>query len=196
MSTQQPEKVFPNQGPAPAPAKRNAAASLKGVNRKWWLGGAALLTVGAALAFGRGDGTDPEAGGEDGEAGYELDTSDTDLYNELQPELEAIADLLGDRPRPPTPTPATSGTPQANQSGPRPGGGPKAARGTHRVKQGDTLRSVAKDRKVRGGAARLYAVNRAIIARSAKQHKDPRPNTSRKLYAGTVLVIPAGRVKK
>lgn len=194
MSTQQPEKVFPNQGPAPAAPTRRGV-SLKGVDKKVWLGAAAIATVGAALIFGRGGGSDPEASGEDGAGGYELDTTDTDLYNELQPELEAIQDALEDRPRPPTPTPATPGTPQGNQSGPKPGGGPKPARGTYRVKQGDTLRSVAKARKVRGGPARLYAVNRSIIMRDAKKNKDPKPRTTRKLYPGTVLVIPAGRAK-
>ncbi|MEN8672575.1 LysM domain-containing protein [Nocardioides sp.] len=194
MSTQKPEKVFPDQGGDSKPPKRSRG--LKGVDRKWVLAGAALATVGAALVFGRGDDADPEASGEGG-GSYELDTSETDLYNELQPELEAIRNALeDDRPRPPTPTPATEGTPQGNGAGPRPGGGPKAVRGTHRVKQGDTLRSIAKDRKVRGGPARLYAVNRKIIARAAKQNKDPRPNTTRTLYPGTVLVIPVGRKGK
>lgn len=188
MSASSPEKVFP-AAPAPgasSPAPGAGKFTLTGKNKKYALGAAAAVTVLLAATVGKRDGDTEEGDGEDNGGAYTLDTSDTDLASQL----ENITELLEtDRPRPVTPTAPTAGTPTPNPAGPKRGG--FVAGRTYRVKNGDTLKEVAKDLKVRGGAPRLYAINRKIIVRAAQQHKNPRPNTTRKLYAGTVLVIPS-----
>lgn len=188
MSGQAPTKVFPaDPAAAPAPgAGGGAGAKLKAVDKKWWLGGAALLTVALAATVGRSDPTEDDADDP------ELDTSETDAYNDLQASIESLGDAISDIPRPIKPTPAQPGNPHPPKSGPRVGG-PKVGGGkgreTYRVQHGDTLKSIAKAKKVKGGAARLYALNRDVIVRAAQQHKDPHPKTTRKLYPGTTLVI-------
>lgn len=101
-----------------------------------------------------------------------LDTTDTDVYNDLQGAIEQLTDELGDRPRPPQPTPA------------QPAG--KATRYT--VQKGDKLGAIA--RKYGVTRARLYQRNRDTIEDAAKKHHKKSSQHGRFLYAGTVLVIP------
>ncbi len=187
MSTGAPEKVFPKPSAGPASPGAGGKLSLRGVDRKTWMWAGAGVVALVAVTVGRSqEADDPE----DELSTY--DTSTTDLYNELQPDLEQIGDTLEElstKWETPEPAEANEAPSQPVKS---PVKGPKnpAVRNTYKVQPGDTLSSVAKKKKVKGGAARLYAVNRKIIKRAAEQHKVKNPGTTRKLFAGTVLVIP------
>jgi len=193
-------KVWPKTSPAATDGQAPPSGSTTPkVNQKtlMWAGAAVVALVALVASRGGDPATDPEA------TGTELDTRETDLYNELQPELENVADRLEelgdafeDKWPPRTPTPTTPQTPTTPPPAPvphTPGTPPAGGDRTYRVKNGDTLKEIAKRFKVPGGAAQLYAKNRAAIVRAAKEHKDPHPKTTRKLYAGTVLVIPGGK---
>lgn len=184
-----PEKVYPSAPPAGSPSPAGGVTTrLKTLDRKWWLGGAALVTVVVAATVGRRN--DPEADDDEAGGAWSIDTSETDLAGRLD-DISDQLEELGDRPRPPKPSPTPQNPgPQGNTPGPRPPGTVTTPGRTYRVKQGDTLKSIAKDLQVKGGAPRLYAVNRVIITRAAKRHNHPSPRTTQKLYPGTTLVIP------
>lgn len=67
-------------------------------NRTTWLIGAGVVVAGVAVYQARTEGVDDDDGTEpddlESAERYELDTRDTDVYNELQPELEEIADRI------------------------------------------------------------------------------------------------------
>lgn len=202
MSTPAPEKVFP-AGPAaasPAAGSGGSSGGSVGVGRvrvdkktAAWAGAGVVVLLGL-LAARSSASSDPDPEGAD----FELDTTETDLYNELQPELENIGDQLDElndrRPRPRRPKPHRgNGGPRPPKPGPRPGKGPRPTGGvnrTYRVANGDTLRSIARDMKVRGGAARLYVINRRHIERAARQAGHRSSQGGRILVPGTVIFVP------
>lgn len=81
-------------------------------------------------------------------------------------------------PAAPTPAPAAP-KPKPAKSGPK----------VYTVKAGDTLNSIAKAHKTT--AAKLYARNKVAIQNAAQAHKDKKWKTTKKVYRGTTLVIPA-----
>lgn len=184
------ERVFPpTAAPQPATPSAGSGKSVSLSQKQLLMGGGVIAVVMLGLLNrspgGEDTETDPETPG-----GYELDTRDTDLYNELQPELERIGDAIENWTRPPKPAPAQPGKPGRPNGGPRPL--PPGIRRRYRVKRGDTLAKIAKTYKVVGGRARLYATNRAVIERAAKQHGRKSSGGGRYIYAGTVLLIPGG----
>lgn len=122
-----------------------------------------LLVIGAGLvaAFalgsrGKGAAADDQAGPDS----YEIDTTQTDLYNDLQPELENIADQLNElRPRPITPTPVPPTKPTRPLPAPRPAKKPEWGPGAtgftpHTVKAGESFGAIAKRYKTSKTALR------------------------------------------
>lgn len=109
-------KVFPSRAggtsPAAGPSSSSSGSGGGGGSvslgplgrvgkREAMIGGAGLVAVLALVARARAGG-DASSGGEDGpdgEGAYELDTRYTDLYNDLQPELENIAGAVRDVPK-------------------------------------------------------------------------------------------------
>lgn len=105
----------PGAGPTAGGGSRQGTIGRVGANmqrnKALWLAGAGAAVVGLALWQSRGEATEDE---DDELTEWEIDTRDTDLYNELQPELEEVADRLdelederppgtGTGPRPPRP---------------------------------------------------------------------------------------------
>lgn len=191
MTSPAPERVFPASNPPSGPSAPSPGLGRLRVDKKTlaWVGAGVVAVV--ALFAGRNQSTDPEASGT-----AELDTSETDLYNELQPELENISDQLSELqpgvstgPRPPKPHTPIPRDPTLPMAGPKP---PDKGGNKHKyvVKNGDTLAAIAKRHKVQGGRIRLYTVNRVAIERAAHQHGKKSSQGGKLLFAGTVLVLP------
>lgn len=118
MSTPAPEKVFP-KADAPTSTPSTGARGFK-LDQKTAMWGGAVVVALIALVSARG--TSSSSDDETSGGAYELDTTETDVYNDLQPELENIADQLEeltDRPRPATPAPATKKKRKTNKPGPK-----------------------------------------------------------------------------
>jgi outer membrane biosynthesis protein TonB len=95
-------KVFGTGGSSPTAGAGAGGKTRLGRREQLMLGGAAVVGLLAVLARSRsgGDTTSEDAAAPAGTAGqYELDTSNTDFYNELQPELEALSDRLDGVPK-------------------------------------------------------------------------------------------------
>lgn len=167
----------------PAPATAPAAGgggSLTGNKNLLMVGG---LVVVAVLAFANSR----KAPSTDSAADYEIDTTDTDLYNDLQPELEQIGDRISrlENPapaKPPVTIPKPPGTP-------KPAPKPQSTRNYTRyiVKAGDTIGSVARVHRVAPG--NLYSWNKGTIDLAARKHNKRVKGTSTPLYVGSVLTI-------
>lgn len=195
MST--PQQVFPAPAPAPAPAGGGGGGrALAGVNQQqlMWIG-AGLVVVVALVQAARGE--RPAADDET----PTVDTSRTDFYNELQPELEAIQRAindLGERPTTvPTPTipsptgprpvtPSPKPPPAASQPKP-PTSGTKVE--TYLIRSGDTLSGLAKRFKVSGGWKALYRRNQAVIEARAKAAGRKNSGGGHWIYPGTRIDV-------
>lgn len=146
--------------------------------------GGAVLVVGLALFQRSRSGGDVGSSDPSSVSNLELDTTTTDLYNELQPELERINDALdGLKDGIPT-TPPSSPKPPPPKPGPKP---PNPTFTAYVVKKGDTLLSIS--RRFGIGRQRLYDNNRAVLEAAAKAHGQKSSNNGRKLYPGTVLRV-------
>jgi hypothetical protein len=103
------EQVFPRAGgsggayPAAGPTS-SGGAKVKLGKRELMIGGAVAVAGLALVARSRGGGETSDGGDSASADRFEIDTRDTDLYNDLQPELEAIQDAIRDTPKPATPT--------------------------------------------------------------------------------------------
>ena len=197
MSGQQPERVFP-AAPSPAAGGTASPGGKIGVGRvkvdkktAAWAGAGVVVLLGLLAARSNSsssDGTDPTIDP------AELDTTETDLYNELQPELENIANQIGDlrnKPRPQKPkNPKKRNGPKGNNPGPKKGKGKPGKNSRYVIVRGDTLGSIAKAKKVRGGRARLFAVNRQTLNAAAREHGKRNSGGGRHLFPGTVILIP------
>ena len=90
MSTPAPEKIFPTKAaPGGPPAGPSGRAGFKLDQKTAMWGGAAVVALVALLSTRGAPAEDETSGG-----AYELDTTETDVYNDLQPELEGIADAI------------------------------------------------------------------------------------------------------
>lgn len=201
MSAPAPEKVFPAPAGPPAPAAPAGGGGggggfVKANQQTLMWAGAAGVVILALVNASRGQ--RPAA---DDDSVPTLDTSRTDFYNELQPELEAIQDRLeqlGDRPTattPVTPTPGTpttpvkAPTPPPVKTGPKPPTkGPKVE--TYMIRKGDTLTKIARQFKVPGGVARLYYANRHTLHAAAVKAGRKNSGNGHWIYPGTRIVIP------
>lgn len=119
---------------APAPAAGGGLNALAGNKNLLMAGGAVVVALIAFIASKR----NPPAPAPDPVA--VMDTSQTDLYNDLQPELENIGKQLGDLkavpPPVPTPTPAKPPTPA-----PKPV--PKTGWQQHTIQKGQNYQYIA-----------------------------------------------------
>lgn len=199
------EKVFPAGQAGGAPAAPPAAAGktpaggsgggsssgggmkLPKLDRKtlMWGGAAAVALIAFVSTRAGGDDLEEDEEGMTIEPA-ELDTSEEDLYNSLQPEIENVADLvtdMRDNPAPQKPTKVTVKAPQGNNT--------KTVRRLYRVKKRDRkgpndLSNIAKKFGVKRKT--LWRLNRKIIER-----RFPGKRTSkrgRRIKKGTPLVIP------
>lgn len=184
------EQVFPRPGGAsPAPgAGGSTSGGAKGVRlgqRELMIGGAVAVVGLALLSRSRAGGDVSPDDDEDASAGtFELDTRDTDLYNELQPELEAISDRLDGIARPPAPAP--------KPAPPKPKPTP-AQNIPYVIRRGDTLNSIA--RRYRTTRTRLWTLNRVVLDSVARTHKKKSSNQGRILYPGTTIRVPKPKTR-
>ncbi len=196
------EKVYPTGGPPAGPqaggqgagggkgggnsgGQGSGGAKLPKLDRKTLMwGGAAAVALIAFVSTRGGDAEDEDEAMTIEPA--ELDTTEEDLFNSLQPEIENVADLvtdLRDNPAPQKPVKVTVQAPKGNNT--------KTIRRLYRVKKADRkgpddLRNIAKKFGVKRG--RLWKLNRKIIER-----RFPGKRTSkrgRRIKKGTPLVIP------
>jgi nucleoid-associated protein YgaU len=187
---------------APRPAPAGAGGLLR--NRTVQLAGLGVLVVGFALFQSRGS----SAPADDGPDSFELDTRDTDLYNDLQPELEQIADRLDglENPRPIVPTPITPRPPQPPAPAPKPAP-PKTVPplpmipstqyvGPYVIQKGDTLASIGKKHGTTAWGIFSYGKNTDILEYAAKNRGQKSSQGGKLLYPGTVIYIPNARHKK
>ncbi|MFT3871031.1 MAG: LysM domain-containing protein [Nocardioides sp.] len=191
-----PEKVFPadpasssssgGSGGSGALAGTIGVGKLRIRKRTAAIAGAAVAVVAGLIAANRNPADDTEEADGEGSTAI-LDTTDTDVYNDLQGAIEQLTDELGDRPRPPKPGGGNGGKKhRGNKPGPRGGSGTKG--NTYRVGKGDKLSVIAKKFKI--SPVRLYHHNRKVIEAAARAHGRKSSQAGRYLYAGTVLEIP------
>lgn len=133
---------------AAAPARPAAAGGgVAGLlqNRTALMLAGVVLVGGFALIRAKMGSAGPDQGTGAAPQGYTIDTSQTDLYGDLQPELEQINDALDDlrkNPRPPVPTPPpTPKPPSTNVPSPK----PKPATGwqQHTIQKGQNYQYIA-----------------------------------------------------
>lgn len=186
MSASSPERVFPpaSGGSSPAPGGRRAMPRLS--QRQQLAAAGAVAVVGLALyTRSKSGGGDVTGAADNPSSVYELDTRDTDLYNELQPELERVSDAL-DELKDGLPTlPAAGPKPTPPKPGPKPG---NPAFTEYMVKKGDTLNAIAKRFGI--GRQRLYDNNKARIEATARSHGLKSSMNGRRIFPGTVLRVP------
>lgn len=128
MSTPAPEKIFPKTDGPPAPAGGPRAPGGFKLDKKvaMWGGAVAVALIALVSSRSQGGAQDDETGG----GAYELDTTETDVYGDLQPELENIADAIetlgddfedfqSDKPKAATPKPATPKPRTTNKPAPK-----------------------------------------------------------------------------
>jgi hypothetical protein len=162
---------------APAPAAGGGLGSLASNKNLLMVGGAAVVAVVALISSKRAPAPDP------GPESFEIDTRDTDLYNDLQPELEQISDRLSGIEKPVTPAPPVVKPPTTPPPAPKP---VKTGYSNHTVLKGQGLAQVAAIYGTTQG--RVYASN--VIGRRRadgsmgvlRYYKDVKP--------GVRLVIP------
>jgi hypothetical protein len=192
----------PGAGPTPpggdvGKSKGKGLGGLKLDKKTAMIGGAVVVGLIALLSSRGGDETSEPL------EVAELDTTATDIYTDLQPELERLTDAIDgmrNTPAPAKPAPAPTGQkPRKPKSAPKPKGntatggqGKKKSQGRrkYRVQNGDTLSGIAKRFKVKGGHVRLYKANRAAIEQAARANGRKGSQAGRWIYPGTVLVIP------
>lgn len=140
---------------AAAPVARPAAGGLL-QNRTALMVGGAVLVGGFALISSMRGGSKASAGSPQQVA---VDTSQTDLYGDLQPELQQIQaqlDILNKGPRPPVPTP----TPTPKPPGPPPPSPkpiPKTGWSQHTMQKGENYNYLAALYST--SASRIYMAN-------------------------------------
>lgn len=170
---------------APAPAPAAGGGSLTSNRNLLMVGGLVVVAV-IALVNSRKGATDTDGTAAD----YNIDTRDTDLYNDLQPELEQIGDALYrlENPAPAKPDVTVPKPPTP----PKPAPKPQAPRNYVRyvVKKGDTIASVAKRYHV--SAANLYNWNKGTIAAAAAAHGRKVYGTQTVIWPGSTLTIYTG----
>lgn len=162
---------------APAPAAGGGLGSLASNKNLLMVGGAAVVAVVALISSRKAP--EPDSGPET----FAIDTRDTDLYNDLQPELEQISDRLSQIEKPITPPPPTTKPPTTPPPAPKP---TKAGYTNHTVQKGQGLAQVAAMYATTQG--RVFASN--VVGRRRadgslgvlKYYKDVKP--------GVRLVIP------
>lgn len=177
---------LPSAAPA-APAAPAAAPAAGGgnpltANKNLLMVGGLVVVAVIALVNSRGK-AEPTGTADD----FEIDTRDTDLYNDLQPELEQIGDQLSRLQNPaPVKPPVTIPKPPVP---PKPAPKPGPARNYTRyiVKARDTITSVAAAHRVAPG--NLYAWNKGTIDAAAVKHGKRVKGTGTPLYVGSVLTI-------
>lgn len=183
------EQVFPRPGGASPAAGTGGTGPTggKGVRlgqRELMIGGA-VAVVGLALFSRSRAGGDVSSEDEDPEgAAFEIDTRTTDLYNELQPELEAISDKLDGIARPPAPSPK----PAPPKPGPKP-----APNMYYVIRKGDTLASIA--RKYRTTRAHLWNLNHAVLDAAARKRGRKDSGNGKHLVAGTQIRVPKPKTR-
>lgn len=169
---------------AAAPAARPAAGGLLQNRTALMVGGVVLVAGFALVSSMRGKGS-TSAGNPQQVA---VDTSQTDLYGDLQPELEQInknLDLLNQGPRPPVPTPTPTPKPPGPPT-PSPKPVPKTGWTYHKVAQGESFPYIAA----------LYQTTTGRVFMSnikGRKRADGSPGfmlSERDAKVGKVLVIP------
>ena len=179
------EQVFPRPGGASPAAGTGSTGPTggKGVRlgqRELMIGGA-VAVVGLAL-FSRsraGGDVSSEDDDTDSAASFEIDTRTTDLYNELQPELEQINDKLDGIARPPAPAPK----PAPPKEGPKP-----VPNMYYIIKKGDTLAGIA--RKFKTTRAHLWNLNHTVLDEAARKRGRKNSDNGKHLVAGTQIRVP------
>lgn len=183
----------PLTGSTPPAAPSPASGGGKGIKvdqKVLMMGGAVVV---ALIAFASSRGAAGTSGGNFDTV--ELDTTETDLYTAVQPELERINDQLEDLAMREKPAPAKPvvivrpGKPSPAKPAPKPPA-PSAQPNVHvyTVRKGDTLAKIAARFKV--DRTRLYRANVARIEAAAKKHGKKSSGNGRWIYPGTMLVIP------
>lgn len=126
-------------GATPPATRRAKVESNLTRHKTLYLAGAGVGVVGLALFMSRGDAPADDGAEGDSATEYELDTRDTDLYNELQPELEQISDQIRDTRGPQGPRgrrgkPAPKRPRRKPEDRPKPKRGPKGRAARRRPK--------------------------------------------------------------
>lgn len=178
---------LPSATPAPAaPAAPAAGGGSLTVNRNLLMVGGLVVVAVIALVNSRKGATDTSGTAAD----YNIDTTETDLYNDLQPELEQIGDRISrlENPAPAKPDVTVPKPPTTPKPAPKPGAPRNYLR--YIVKQGDTIASVAN--RYRVSAANLYDWNKGEIAKQATAHGRKLYGTQTVIWPGSVLTIKTG----
>lgn len=170
--------------PAAAPAPAAGGAGSLTVNKNLLMVGGLVVVAVIALVNSRRGGTTGTA------ADYNIDTTSTDLYNDLQPELEQIGDRISrlENPAPAKPDVSIPKPPGTPKPAPKPGAPRDYLR--YVVKQGDTIASVAKRYHV--SAASLYEWNKGAIGEAAAAHGRKVYGVRTVIWPGTALTIKTG----
>ncbi|MDR6212175.1 hypothetical protein QE364_003906 [Nocardioides zeae] len=194
------EPVFRGGAPVapPAPATGATGRALGGMRPQMLavVGAGVVVIAGLVSASRKG-----ENGGDEDPLSIQTgiaNTTATDLYNELQPELENIADRLNDltpkatTPMIPNPTEPRPVKPSPKPPAPKPP--PKPATPTTKVEtyvvqRGDTLSAIAKRFKVTGGWRALYQRNKSTIEARAKAAGRSSSQGGKWIYPGTRLQV-------
>ncbi|HSX68128.1 LysM peptidoglycan-binding domain-containing protein [Nocardioides sp.] len=183
----------PLTGSTPPATPSPASGGPKGVklDQKTLMMGGAVVVALIAFASSRGGAGGTSGGNFDT---VELDTTETDLYTAVQPELERINDQLEDLGMRDTPAPAKPqvivnvSKPTPSKAAPKPGTATQPNLRLYTVKRGDSLSKIAARFKV--SRIRLYRANSGRIEAAAKKHGKKNSGNGRWIYPGTVLVIP------
>lgn len=191
----------PTSSATPAAPRPAGAAGMS--RNQLYIGAAVLVAAFAALSAWKGK---KEPADDPSQGSFEIDTTQTDLYNDLQPELEQINDALDDirnGPRPPVVTPPVVTPPKTTPSAPKPVPKPvpkpapkppapkpapaKAVYVWYTIHSGDTLSAIAKRYKMSTSA--LYSLNRAYIENAAKSHGKKSSSSGHWIYPGTKIRV-------
>lgn len=163
--------------------------------RELMIGGAVVVAGLALYSRSRAGGDVTDDGGEEGSAGgFEIDTRNTDFYNELQPELEALPGAVAaaiaeqQAAKPPAPSPK----PPPPKPGPK--AGTTARYLNHLVRKGETLTSIA--RKYKTTRSAVYKLSKEAIELAARSHGRKSSQAGRFIYPGTTLRVPNPNYKK
>lgn len=147
-------------GADPAAPKPGAGGGMSALKKKPGLllaaGGAGLVVILALMRSSSGSATDPTTGTTVQPGGSStFDSTSNDLYNSIQPEIDALAKMIQDLQNkqptptggttPPGPKPPVPGKPVPPKPTPKPTPKPKPkpATKTYTIKRGDTLSGIA-----------------------------------------------------
>lgn len=169
--------------PAPAPAPAAGGGGLT-VNKNLLMVGGLVVVAVIALVNSRKGATDKTGTAAD----YNIDTTSTDVYNDLQPELEQIGDQLARLNNPAPVVPPV--VPPRNPGIPKPAPKPQTPQRNYvryGVKTGDTITKIAA--AYHTTAANIYTWNRPAIDAAAKAHGRKSYGTATVLWPGTTLTI-------